>query len=506
MPKRNELLKFTTSFLGTSRASAQVTIVDTSYSSTYSTKWSTNNLGTDTITETDEGKDVYLIINTVNVSNGAVVRVLIDTTGADAATGSDITNFVSTQDVTINNNFAYLKVSITADQLTENRETLRAVVMNFAGVMFSTALLYINDTSKTAPPIYSMNWYPNSTGSVPITTVNEGSTAWLIINAQNVPNGTVYSCRPNWMTGRYDFADDVLDRDVTINNGYGRVAYPIKADSLTEGDEVLEVSLYDKVGVNVLLAGPVRITIKDTSQDPETLLTITGATTATETYNNISYNVIGPINAYDYFVSVKGRAPTAADKIRFILNDGVAIVASGNTTPAVLFDSRFDGVTSLTLDNYGIILGRGGHGTSYPTEYVTSWVPAEISKDPGGPALQNTSSLFVTVNNSGVIAGGGGGGASGRGATRYGGGGGGAPYGLRGKGYDRYSPATNAGFYEPGTGAHAGDGRYAGRGGYWGEDGLAGASNNWFGVAGASTVGAFSVNNLGTGLIKGPRV
>ena len=55
MPKRNETLSFTTSFIGTNRASASTIIVDTSYPMRYTSRYSTVANGSNAITAIDEG-------------------------------------------------------------------------------------------------------------------------------------------------------------------------------------------------------------------------------------------------------------------------------------------------------------------------------------------------------------------------------------------------------------------------------------------------------------------
>lgn len=245
MPKRNETLKFTANFQGTARTSATITIVDKSYPSTYNTRWSSNQWGSDTIYETDEGRDIWFIIETDNVDNGTVLSVL--TTSGPAANGvdaNDFNNYQYQQNVTIWNNFAAVKISIRADQLTESREQFYCALLNTAGTVLSYTWMYINDTSKTPAPTYTVGWYSNSAGTTPINTINEGSTAWLIVRTTNVPDGTALSIRPDMRVSQDDFTDNALNREAVIQNNIARVSYPIKADNMTEGDETFTVQVY----------------------------------------------------------------------------------------------------------------------------------------------------------------------------------------------------------------------------------------------------------------------
>ncbi len=267
MPKRNELLKFTTSFLGTSRASAQTTIVDTSYPMTYNTRWSTNANGSGTITEINEGNDAYFIVSSDNVPDGTVLSVMLSSEpSANGITGDDIVNYQYKQNVTIYNNFASLKVSIAADQVTENREEFYGMLLDSNGSNLSHAWLAINDTSKTPEPTYSMGWYSNVSATTAITSINEGSTAWLIINTTNVTNGTKMVVRINGEISESDFVDNGWERSVIIQNNIGRISYPIKADNLTEGVEKINAFLF-LANDDFTVKANASLNINDTSLD-----------------------------------------------------------------------------------------------------------------------------------------------------------------------------------------------------------------------------------------------
>lgn len=306
MPKRNETLKFTANFQGTARASASTTIVDKSYPSTYNTRWSSNQWGSDTIYETDEGRDIWFIIETDNVDNGTVLSVL--TTSGPAANGvdgNDFNNYQYQQNVTINNNFGAVKISIRADQLTENREQFYCALLNTAGTVLSTTWMYINDTSKTPAPTYDAGWYSNSAGTNPISTVNEGSTAWLVIKTTNLPNGWYMALKVSGGgINNQDFTDGVLDREVFIQNNIGRVSFPIRADSMAEGNETMTVMAFS----NEDLVNPkfvTSITIMDTSR--ETVITIPD-----------EYNLKG-VRLLPLFQRLLGRQPGNDERIRVIV-------------------------------------------------------------------------------------------------------------------------------------------------------------------------------------------
>ncbi len=305
MPKRNETLKFTANFQGTARASASTTIVDVSYPSIYSTRWSSNPQGSDTILETDEGKDIYFIINTDNVPDGTKLAVIITSGPIANNVGSiDFVNYQYRQDVTIYGNAAVVKVSIAADQLTENREQFYGLLIDQAGTALSNSWMYINDTSKTPAPTYTMGWYSNSAGTTPISTINEGSTAWLIVRTTNVPDGTTLSIRPDMRVSQDDFTDNALNREAVIQNNIARVSYPIKADNMTEGDETFTVQVYTSDDYYNAKAWAI-ITVIDTSR--ETVITVPYE------YNGKSVIVSELVK------KLLGRAPYSDERFRVVV-------------------------------------------------------------------------------------------------------------------------------------------------------------------------------------------
>lgn len=311
MPKRNETLSFTTSFMGTNRASASTTIVDTSYPMTYTSKWATTAAGTTTITETDEGKDVYFVIDSDNVPDGTRGRVIIVSLGnSDTAAGvADFDDYVYSTDVVMSGGKAAVKVSIKADQLTENRESFYAALLNPEGGVLTNAPLYINDTSKTPEPTYTIGWYSSSTGTTPINTINEGSTAWLIINTTNVANGAVVECRVSGGVNTVDFTDSVLNRNVTISSNVGRTSFPISADNTAEGNETLTVSIY----VGGVYKAQASITIIDTSK--ETVITVPS-----------EYNGKGVI-LVELFKKILKRSPNSDEHVRVVVPSNLELQA-----------------------------------------------------------------------------------------------------------------------------------------------------------------------------------
>jgi hypothetical protein len=199
------------------------------------------------------------------------------------------------------------------------------------------------------------------------------------------------------------------------------------------------------------------------------------------------YYIKKDINAFDFFVAQIGRAPIATDVVKFVVEENVCIIGTLNNLSglieepnpysvdgsgyskyyqkplgsmgALTFDSRWSGLNPrIYLDNYGIIMGRGGdalptifapgslgrtqnhfiHWGSDAFYGTKAWGNTGIKL---GNGVFDTTYFGVYVRNFGIIAGGGGAGCS----VAYehppeevldsmcAGGGGGAPYGSGGK-------------------------------------------------------------------------
>lgn len=155
--------------------------------------------------------------------------------------------------------------------------------------------------------------------------------------------------------------------------------------------------------------------------------------------------------------------PSCPVDITFNVQPGV-VIGSNSTAQAALYTGNFAGGSNITLNNNGIIAGRGGDGGSDSLHGVFATCPFTDGTQ-GGTAI-DIGSPGVTINNAGTIGGGGGGGGAGAGLsggnpcfTYYSGtgGGGGAGYtpgvgGMSGGG----GGACAAG--NPGTNAAGGTG------------------------------------------------
>lgn len=200
-----------------------------------------------------------------------------------------------------------------------------------------------------------------------------------------------------------------------------------------------------------------------------------------ETYASNNYNIMWGVNAYDYFISKVGRAPFAGERVTLNVSGTTSLIAPNLSVGALQFDERWSNVGLVTVQNRGILLGRGGNHLGHYSN--------------GGPAIVNLSTNNIRVENHNIIAGGGGGGASFSGTWNNVDGGYGAPFG---------GTTTDLSFTyaQP---ARIGGAGYSGPGGGWGQPGKHNSDNdyrNWSNP-GKILTGPGTVNNIGSGITLG---
>lgn len=175
-----------------------------------------------------------------------------------------------------------------------------------------------------------------------------------------------------------------------------------------------------------------------------------------------------------------------------IINEGIYVYSSLISKYALSFENSLNRY-NFHLLNYGVILGRGGDGATYPS-----------AGGNGGPGL--FVGTIITLFNYNTISGGGGGG----GATFYlnsrtYGGGGGVPLGSAGHG--AYASGNAASLTVPGAGGRSPNGAlYGGTGGNRGLAGNPGVGTQWFsagGSPGKAIVGNDLIIYKNTGTILG---
>jgi predicted RecA/RadA family phage recombinase len=209
-------------------------------------------------TSTNEGVSAPFNISTTNVVNDTTLYWTVNhvtTSNADV----DLTS----GSFSITSNTGTFTVPVTADLLTEGRETFSVSIRtgSITGPVVATSSnITINDTSLT-PPTYSI--------SVSKKIVNEGASLVCTVTTTQISNGTIlYWKINNKSTTVEDF--DLTSGSFTITSNVGTFAIPITADLLTEGRETFSISIRTGSQSGNLVATSSEVTINDTSLTPPT--------------------------------------------------------------------------------------------------------------------------------------------------------------------------------------------------------------------------------------------
>lgn len=268
--------------------------------------------------------------------------------------------------------------------------------------------------------------------------ISEGDAVRFTVTANNLPDGQILD---------WSIKEGVLD---SANND---IASPEKTDNgtvilrngqavinfvTTPDDSMVELQKHVRLTVGAPASLSINVPIDDKG--------------FTEKVIHISQSTTEGINLAEYYKAQQGSYPLSTDTVRFIIDDGVDIIAPNTATPAITEGANWTVGANPIVENRGRILGRGGDAGKPATSYNTGWENVAASTvvvdgEPGGDGGTALSGL-ITVDNYGVIAGGGGGGGGGGfflsssyASDHSGGGGGGAPLGLRyanPKSYDDY--------------------------------------------------------------------
>ena len=223
--------------------SASVSVLDTSKApvATYSISSSSGAV--------DEGGVATFNLVTTNVSGGTSVSYTM--TGISS---SDIGGLSLTGSAVVDSSGrATISVPISADNFTEGAETLTLSIQG------QTASVTINDTSKSVlVPTYAISALSSS--------VSEGGIAQFSLATTNVSPGTGVRYLISGLNQSDINGGELSGSAMVSANGSAQISIPIAADSLTEGTEVLMVSVGDQSAT---------MTVLDTSLSPATGTTVT---------------------------------------------------------------------------------------------------------------------------------------------------------------------------------------------------------------------------------------
>lgn len=235
-------------------STAALAINDTSKTPTYSLRYSTNSIGSDTITNANEGDTVYAIIETTNIPNDTVLET--------SYSGLQTNDFLEAPSklATVNGNLAAVKFVIKADFSTESVETLTMNILH-SSVLKATKSLIVADTSISISGSITFSSTTNVAGA--INEVNEDETVvYVIYKTTDTPNGSVLGISFEGVENGDLIA--TFPTTVTINNNLATLNFKVTKDWTTEGDQYLIAKMLLPNGSVVQNT----LAIRDTSKTP----------------------------------------------------------------------------------------------------------------------------------------------------------------------------------------------------------------------------------------------
>lgn len=226
-------------------------------------------------TVVNEGQNVTITLRTTGVAEGTKIAYRI--TGINE---NDLVNGKLTENFIINSaGVGTLVLSLRQDMETEGVEVMRVAL---TAMPTKYVDINVNDTSKAA--VYTMMFSGSANGSGEISSVNEGSKAYLVVNTEGIAVGTrIYMLYNDSTVALADAEDNSwpLYFDVAATN-VNIIEYTVKADQLTEGAESLVVNLCSTNNINSRVARAV-ITVNDTSRTPSANISFASNTAGTNT-------------------------------------------------------------------------------------------------------------------------------------------------------------------------------------------------------------------------------
>jgi len=231
--------------------------------------------------------------------------------------------------------------------------------------------------------------------------VTEGGVVRFTVTANNIPDGqildwTVKEGRLNSASNDVTSPDKSQTGTVIIKNGSATIDF-----TTTPDDNAAEPQKHVRLTVGAPASLSINVPINDLGNN-ETALHITQSTT-----NGMQLD--------EYYKQQSGSYPTSTDKIRFIVDAGVDIIAPNTSKPALIDGDKWPSGSQIVVENRGRILGRGGAGglggtflDGYSNFSANTSTPKLLATKGGngGTAIKGD----MLVENYGLIAGGGGGG------------------------------------------------------------------------------------------------
>ena len=286
-------------------------------------------------TAVDEGATTTFALTTTNVAEGTDVAFTL--TGVDAA---DVTGGLTGNATVDAAGAATISLELIADSLTEGEETLTITLDGDATV---TQSVTVNDTSLTDPNASTFTLAANDTA------VNEGATTTFALTTTNVAEGTDVAFT---LTG-VDAADVTggLTGNATVDAaGAATISLELIADSLTEGEETLTITLDDDATATQ------SVTVNDTSLDPVAGATINVNAQGIDDSDANSIEDVSNVDATtfvfeqgNYTYEVAGFSPGDVLDILDGATPNISNIAVDGTLLVEIADSNSGSVVAISL-------------------------------------------------------------------------------------------------------------------------------------------------------------
>lgn len=214
---------------------------------------------TKSATTIDEGKSVTFILQTTGLAPGTNVPYRI--AGTAGFNANDIAGTPLNGFFTIGaDGSGQVVVTAAEDNSTEGNESFTLTVTATANV---SETVTIKDTSRS--PSIALRFSAAANGAGTITQIDEGQTAYLVIESTSIPPGHVLNLTYAASSSQSDDFDGDRPSTVVINDVTTIVPYAVRADRRDDGNRTLVPSITSSI-----ITAPIStsLTIRDTSKAP----------------------------------------------------------------------------------------------------------------------------------------------------------------------------------------------------------------------------------------------
>ena len=244
---------------------ASIYVEDTSRNDNIDVRFSTNSIGTNSLSTVKEGTSIYLVIKTEDIPGEGKLKLVWSGTATIDDFATELPDTIDIKD-----NYGYLNIIVKADNLTEGDETLAVAVHDQAQTtLLATRSLTIVDTSTA--PTYEVLFSGTSGKVTPITEATESDVVYGVIKTTQIPDNTVMFIETliGDKLATYANGDVLIDvaKTAVIDAGYAYFPIHLRMDERKDGDKLITIRLRaDSPDAEILTTN--QLMVKDTSVIP----------------------------------------------------------------------------------------------------------------------------------------------------------------------------------------------------------------------------------------------